>query len=185
MNIIIQISYLLASVLFIIGIKMLGRTKTARKGNVVSAFGMFIAILATVIQVEAISLVDILICVVIGSAIGLVIAYKVQMTKIPEMVALFNGFGGLASLGVALSDFWLNTQERGVEVDSITGISVALGILIGGITFTGSVIAFMKLSGSISGRAIIFTGQHAVNLVLLLASIGITVFALTDFSNPN
>jgi len=164
---------------------MLGRTKTARKGNVVSSAGMFIAILATVIQVETITLVDILICVIIGSAIGLIIAKKVQMTKIPEMVALFNGFGGLASLAVALSDFWLNTQERGVEVDNITGISVALSVLVGGITFTGSLIAFMKLSGSISGRAIVFKGQHLINLILLILSIVITVFALTDFSNPN
>src|SRR5690606_15174879 len=185
MNIIIQLSYLIASILFIVGIKMLGRTKTARKGNVVSSAGMFIAILATVIQVETITLVDILICVIIGSAIGLIIAKKVQMTKIPEMVALFNGFGGLASLAVALSDFWLNTQERGVEVDNITGISVALSVLIGGITFTGSLIAFMKLSGSISGRAIVFKGQHLINLILLILSIVITVFALTDFSNPN
>src|SRR5690606_21811349 len=153
MNIIILLSYLLASILFIVGIKMLGRTKTARKGNVISSIGMFIAILATVIQVEAISLIDILICVIIGSTIGLIVAKKVEMTKIPEMVALFNGFGGLASLAVALSDFWLNNQQQGLEVDNITGISVALSILIGGITFTGSLIAFMKLSGSISSRA--------------------------------
>src|SRR5690606_15878738 len=106
------------------------------------------------------------------------------MTKIPEMVALFNGFGGLASLAVALSDFWLNTQEKGIAVDSITGISVALSILIGGITFTGSIIAFLKLSGNISGRAIVFTGQHLINLILLISAISITVFALTDFSNP-
>ncbi|MFB5945904.1 NAD(P)(+) transhydrogenase (Re/Si-specific) subunit beta [Albibacterium profundi] len=184
MDIIIQLSYLVASILFIAGIKMLGRTKTARKGNFVSSIGMFIAIFATVIQVEAISLIDILICVIIGSAIGLVIAFKVQMTKIPEMVAMFNGFGGLASLSIALSDFWLNTQERGLDVDLITGISVALSILIGGITFTGSLIAFMKLSGKISGRAIVFTGQHLINLILLILSVGITFFALTDFSNP-
>lgn len=174
MDIIIQLSYLVASILFIAGIKMLGRTKTARKGNFVSSIGMFIAIFATVIQVEAISLIDILICVIIGSAIGLVIAFKVQMTKIPEMVAMFNGFGGLASLSIALSDFWLNTQERGLDVDLITGISVALSILIGGITFTGSLIAFMKLSGKISGRAIVFTGQHLINLILLILSVGIT-----------
>src|SRR5690606_2303628 len=97
MSIFIQVAYLIASVLFIIGIKMLNRTKTARKGNIVSATGMFIAILATVIQVESITLVDIFICVIIGSGIGLLFAYKVKMTQIPEMVALFNGFGGLAS----------------------------------------------------------------------------------------
>ena len=185
MNVIIQISYLVASILFIAGIKMLGRTKSARKGNVISATGMFIAILATVVQVEAISLIDILICVIIGSAIGLTIAFKVQMTKVPEMVALFNGFGGLASLAVALSDFWLNTQERNLDVDMVTGISVALSVLIGGITFTGSIVAFMKLAGKISGRAIMFTGQHLLNLILLILSVAVTVFALTDFSNPN
>lgn len=184
MNIIIQISYLVASILFIVGIKMLGRTKTARKGNIVSSVGMFIAIFATVIQVEAISLIDILICILIGSAIGIFIAVKVQMTKIPEMVAIFNGFGGLASLAVALSDFWLNTQQRSLDLDMVTGVSVALSILIGGITFTGSLVAFMKLNGSMSGRAIVFSGQHLINLILLVLSIVVTVFALTDFTNP-
>lgn len=185
MSIFIQLAYLIASILFIIGIKMLGRTKTARKGNIVSSIGMFIAILATVVQVEAITLVDILICVIIGSAIGLFVAYKVQMTKVPEMVALFNGFGGLASLTVALADFWLNTQEKSLVIDNITGASVAISVLIGGITFTGSLVAFLKLNGKISGRAITFTGQHFINLVLILASIGITVFALSDIVNPD
>ncbi len=184
MDILIQIAYLAASILFIIGIKMLGRTSTARKGNFLSSLGMFIAIFATVIQVEAITLVDILICVIIGSALGLFIAFKVQMTKVPEMVALFNGFGGLASLTVALADFWLNTQEKDLQVDQITGISVAISILIGGVTFTGSLIAYLKLNGKVSGKAITFTGQHLINLLLLIAAVGVSVFALTDFSNP-
>lgn len=184
MDILIQIAYLAASILFIIGIKMLGRTSTARKGNFLSSIGMFLAIFATVIQVEAITLVDILICVVIGSAIGLIIAYKVQMTKVPEMVALFNGFGGLASLAVALADFWLNTQEKGLQIDQITGISVAISILIGGVTFTGSLIAYLKLNGKISGKAITFTGQHLINLILLIAAVAVSIFALTDFSDP-
>jgi len=184
MDILIQIAYLIASILFIIGIKMLGRTTTARKGNFLSSIGMFIAIFATAIQVEAVTLVDILICVIIGSALGLIIAYKVQMTKVPEMVALFNGFGGLASLAVALADFWLNTQEKGLQVDQITGISVAISILIGGVTFTGSLIAYLKLNGKVSGKAITFTGQHLINLLLLIAAVGVSIFALTDFSNP-
>lgn len=184
MNIIIQISYLVASILFIAGIKMLGRTKTARKGNIASSVGMFIAILATVIQVEAISLIDIFICIIIGSTIGLIIAFKVQMTKVPEMVALFNGFGGLASVAVALSDFWLNTQEKGLDIDNITGISVALSILIGGVTFTGSLVAYLKLAGKISGRSIVFNGQHLINLILLILAIVITIFALLNIGNP-
>lgn len=184
MSITIQLAYLAASILFIIGIKMLNRTKTARKGNIVSSIGMFIAILATVIQVEAISLVDILICVIIGSTIGLLIANRVKMTKIPEMVALFNGFGGLASLAVALSDFWLNTQERSLSIDTITGTSVTLSVFIGGLTFTGSIIAFLKLNGKISGQPITFGGQHFINLVLLIASIAIAVLALNYTADP-
>src|SRR3546814_8398529 len=106
------------------------------------------------------------------------------MTQIPEMVALFNGFGGLASLAVALSDFWLNTQEFPRDVDYITGTSVALGIFIGGVTFTGSVIAYLKLNGKISGGPITFSGQHLLNLVLLLAAIIVAVSALITPSNP-
>ena len=185
MSILIQTSYLIASILFIIGIKMLGRTKTARKGNMVSSAGMLIAILATIIQVESITLIDILVCIIIGSAIGLLFAFKVKMTKVPEMVALFNGFGGLASLTVALADFWLNTQEKSLVIDQITGVSVAVSVLIGGITFTGSIIAFLKLNGTVSGRAITFKGQHLINLILLVAAVVITVFALNDFSNAN
>src|SRR5690554_521040 len=185
MNIFIQIAYLVASVCFILGIKMLGKTKTARKGNTLSSIGMFIAILATVVQVDMISLTDILICVVIGSTIGLLVASKIQMTKIPEMVALFNGFGGLASLAVAMADFWLNTQEKSLVVDNITASSVAISILIGGITFTGSMVAFLKLNGKISGRAITFKGQHLINLLLLIGAVALAVVALSDFSNAD
>ncbi|HLQ99352.1 MAG TPA: NAD(P)(+) transhydrogenase (Re/Si-specific) subunit beta [Sphingobacterium sp.] len=184
MNTFILTAYLLASVLFIVGIKMLGRIKLARKGNTLSALGMFIAVLATVIQVESISLIAILICILIGSAIGLIIALKVKMTKIPEMVALFNGFGGLASLGVALSDYWLNTQELHLKIDEITGISVALGIFIGGLTFTGSLVAFLKLNGFISGKAVVFKGQHLLNLLLLIIALGLMILGIMHILTP-
>ena len=104
MNTGIQLAYLVASVLFILGIKYLGKTKDARKGNFVSALGMLIAIVATLLTLNILTLLEIGVCVLIGSAIGLYYAYKVPMTKIPEMVALFNGFGGLASFAVALSE---------------------------------------------------------------------------------
>ena len=106
------------------------------------------------------------------------------MTQMPEMVALFNGFGGLASLAVAVSDYWLKAQELGTSIDTITGISIALSIFIGGITFTGSMIAFLKLNGGISGKAITFGGQHLLNLVLLLASIATSIFALLNQADP-
>jgi H+-translocating NAD(P) transhydrogenase subunit beta len=184
MNIYIQIAYLVASILFIAGIKMMNKTKEARKGNLVSSVGMLIAILATVVQVQAITLVDILGCMVVGSAIGLYFAYKVEMTEIPEMVALFNGFGGLASVAVALSDYWLKTQEQAINVDAITAVSVALSIFIGGITFTGSIVAYLKLGGKISGKPIMFGGQHMVNLVLLIAAIGLTVVSIMNQADP-
>jgi len=184
MNILIQLAYLLASILFIVGIKMLGKTKDARRGNLYSALAMFVAILATLAQVEMVSLVDIFICILIGSAIGAFIANRVEMTQMPEMVALFNGFGGLASLSVVFADYWLNTQIHSYSLDSITGTSVALGIFIGGITFTGSMIAFLKLNGRISGNAITFSGQHLLNLVLFLATIVFAVVGMLNQAEP-
>lgn len=184
MDTLIIVAYLVASVLFVFGIKMLGRVKSARRGNLLSAVGMLIAVLATVVQVEAITLIDILICVVIGGSIGLLIAYKVKMTKVPEMVALFNGFGGLASLGVAFADYWLNTQEHGVVIDGISGTSVAISVLIGGVTFTGSIVAYLKLDGKISGRAIVFKGQHLINLLLGIVGLGMIVMALMNIMDP-
>ena len=184
MNIYIQFAYLIASVLFIIGIKKMNKTSEARAGNQLSAVGMFIAILATVVQVEALSLVDIFVCIVIGSAIGLYVAYKVEMTQMPEMVALFNGFGGLASVAVSISDYWLKSQENSLDIDIITGVSIVLSIFIGGITFTGSMIAWGKLSGKVNGNAIIFGGQHPLNLLLFVASIVASALAVIYQAEP-
>ena len=184
MNIYIQFAYLIASVLFIIGIKKMNKTSEARAGNQLSAVGMLIAILATVVQVEALSLIDIFICIIIGSAIGLYVAYKVEMTQMPEMVALFNGFGGLASVAVSISDYWLKSQENNLDIDVITGVSIVLSIFIGGITFTGSMIAWGKLSGKVNGNAIIFGGQHPLNLLLFVASIVASVLAVMYQADP-
>ncbi|HUH73183.1 MAG TPA: NAD(P)(+) transhydrogenase (Re/Si-specific) subunit beta [Chitinophagales bacterium] len=179
MNIIIQLSYLIASILFIMGIKRLGKTSEARSGNMLSAAGMMIAIVATLIQVQLLTIPEILICIVIGSAIGIYIAVKVEMTQMPEMVALFNGFGGLASVAVSTSDYWLNTQEIVKTVDSITGISIILSIFIGGVTFTGSLVAWGKLSGKIKGNSITFPGQHPINLILFIASVVASIWAIS------
>lgn len=142
MNITIQLLYLFSSVLFIIGIKMMNKTKDARAGNLLSSVGMLIAIIATLMQIEVISMVEIFVCILIGSIIGLYYAYKVEMTQIPEMVALFNGFGGLASVAVAISDYWLKSQITVTNIDIIILVSIILSVFIGGITFTGSMVAF-------------------------------------------
>ncbi|WP_075350346.1 NAD(P)(+) transhydrogenase (Re/Si-specific) subunit beta [Algoriphagus marinus] len=184
MSILIQVAYLISSILFILGIKKLGKTKSAREGNVYSAVGMLIAIAATLYTVNILSFVEIFVCILIGGAIGLYVSKKVEMTKIPEMVALFNGFGGLASFAVALSDYFLKTQAMETYPDSVNSISIIVSVLIGGVTFTGSMIAYLKLDGKISGSPITFKGQHPINLILLIAFIIAGVLAYLNPGNP-
>ena len=180
MNTGIQLAYLVASVLFIIGIKYLGKTKDARKGNFISAVGMLIAIVATLLTLDVLTFIEIGVCVLIGSVIGLYYAYKVPMTKIPEMVALFNGFGGLASFAVALSDYYLKSETNLASLDAVNLTSILLSLLIGGVTFTGSMVAYLKLDGKVSGQPITFKGQHALNLFLLIAFVAASVLVFLD-----
>lgn len=180
---IVSISYLVASVLFIFGIKMLGKTSTARKGNLYSALAMLLAIVATFYGKSLLSEWEIWVAILVGSAIGAIAAVKVPMTDMPEMVALFNGVGGLASLLVALAEF-SNRVVSQQPSNSIISTTIAISILIGGVTFSGSLIAYGKLSGKVTAKAVVFTGQHAINLVLLLVSIGLSVYSIFD-SNPN
>ncbi|WP_057935612.1 NAD(P)(+) transhydrogenase (Re/Si-specific) subunit beta [Algoriphagus resistens] len=184
MSLAIELAYLIASVLFVLGIKMLNKTQSARKGNRISALGMFIAILATMVQIDAISLVEIFACIVLGSAIGLYYANKVEMTKMPEMVAIFNGFGGLASFSVALSDYFLRTKINMESIELVTVISIIVSVFIGGLTFTGSLVAYLKLNGNISGSPITFKGQHPINLVLFLGFLAAAVFTIVDQTDP-
>lgn len=181
----IGIAYLIASVLFIIGIKYLGKTKDARKGNVISAVGMVIAIAATLFTLEVLTLLEIGIAILVGSAIGLYYAQKVAMTKIPEMVALFNGFGGLASFAVALSDYYFKRDTDLASLDAINLTSILVSILIGAVTFTGSIVAYLKLDGKVSGQPITFKGQHLFNLLLLIAFIAASVLVFLDPSQVN
>jgi NAD(P) transhydrogenase subunit beta len=185
MNIGIQLAYLVASVLFIIGIKYLGKTKDARKGNVISAAGMFIAIVATLFTLEVLTLVEIGLAILVGAAIGWYYAQKVAMTKIPEMVALFNGFGGLASFAVALSDYYFKNETNLASLDAVNLTSILVSVLIGGVTFTGSMVAYLKLDGKVSGQPITFKGQHVLNLFLLLAFVAASVLVFLDPSQSN
>ena len=185
MTIGIEIAYLIASVLFIIGIKYLGKTKDARKGNVISAVGMVIAIAATLFTLEVLSLLEIGVAILVGSAIGLYYAQKVAMTKIPEMVALFNGFGGLASFAVALSDYYFKRDIDLALLDAINLTSIIVSVLIGAVTFTGSIVAYLKLDGKVSGQPITFKGQHLLNLLLLIAFVAASVLVFLDPSQVN
>ncbi|GAB2526283.1 NAD(P)(+) transhydrogenase (Re/Si-specific) subunit beta [Rufibacter soli] len=176
----IQIAYLVASVLFIIGIKMLGKTSTARNGNTLSAVAMLLAVAATLLHRDVLSYTEIFVTILLASAVGWVVAQRVEMTSMPEMVALFNGFGGASSVLVAASEYWRMAHEASITMPMVVGITVVISIIIGTVTFTGSMVAFGKLKGLINGRAITFTGQHALNAFLFLASLAFSVLVVID-----
>ena len=153
--------YLISAICFILGLKRLSHPKTARSGNFLAALGMLIAIGATLASSNVLDLKLIAIGVGVGSVIGLLFATRVQMTEMPQMVAIFNGLGGAASAFVASAEFF--------KVDDL-GIIICISVFIGTLTFSGSFIAFGKLQGIISGRAITFSGQQILN-ALMFASI--------------
>jgi proton-translocating NAD(P)+ transhydrogenase subunit beta len=158
--------YIIAAALFVIGLKMLSSPATARRGNVVSAVGMLLAIVATLIKGD-LSFTWIVAGIVLGSGIGAVSAYRVKMTAMPEMVGLFNGFGGLASMLVGWAEYHMHP-----DAPTFTIVSIYLTVLIGGVTFSGSVLAFAKLAEVVvSGRPVTFRGQHIVNGLLLAAAV--------------
>ncbi|MFB2838519.1 NAD(P)(+) transhydrogenase (Re/Si-specific) subunit beta [Floridanema evergladense] len=178
----IQLTYLVAASLFILGLKKLGSPATARAGNVWAAVGMFLAIVATLLDRQVLNYEMILIAIAIGSVIGAVVAYKVAMTEMPQMVGLLNGLGGAASALVALGEFWrlLGTGEH-IPLDS--NISMLLDVLIGGVTFTGSFIAFAKLQGIMSGSPITFPLQQPFNALLLIGYVVGSAFLIVNPGN--
>jgi len=171
----IDFAYILASVLFIFGLKMLSKAESARRGNQVSSLGMLLAIVATVLY-GGLDVRWLIAGLVIGSGIGAYFAQTVAMTAMPEMVALFNGTGGLASLLVGWAEYHQSHAEAvlhtGIEMSSFTLTSTFLATFIGGVTFTGSVVAWGKLSGKVDGKPILFEGQRLANSALLAAALG-------------
>lgn len=174
MKIIIEISYLVASIFFIFGIKFLGSPKTARKGNLFASIGMFIAIVVTLFDQQVLTFEWIIIGALIGSLTGVIMAYKTPMTGMPQMVGLLNGFGGGASILVALSEYFKKNPNYPIDtglpfnlpIDQ--AVAIILSILIGGVTFTGSLIAFGKLQGIVTGKVVKYPLQHPMNALLFL-----------------
>jgi H+-translocating NAD(P) transhydrogenase subunit beta len=180
MSAFIDLSYIVASILFIFGLKMLSSADTARRGNMVSALGMLIAIVATMMNPEMTSFHWIFIGLLAGGLIGAVAAKTVKMTSMPEMVALFNGFGGIASLLVGWAEFHAHPQS-----DAFTLVAIALAVLIGGITFSGSLIAYAKLAEKMNSKPLLFGGQQVVNAGLLVAAVVLVlVFANAGNAYP-
>ena len=169
-----NLAYILSAILFIFGLKMLGSPATARRGNACSAVGMLIAIVAGLASSGIVSPQWIAIGMLIGAVIGASAARLVAMTSMPEMVALFNGFGGSASLFVG----WATLA--GGDVSTFTAVTILLSILIGGVTFSGSLIAYGKLSEIINSAAVVFTGQRVVNSLILIALLASGFMLCTD-----
>jgi NAD(P) transhydrogenase subunit beta len=174
---VVPVIYLLSTILFIFGIKRLSKVKTARRGNALAAVGMLLAIIGALLELGVVDYRWIAGGIVIGTIIGLLFAIRVQMTSMPEMVALFNGFGGIASALVATSIYWDLVVQRGATgtvyetLGTDEAITVMLSILIGGITFTGSLIALFKLQGTLkNGQPILLPARHYITFGLLLAS---------------
>ncbi len=168
----IKLLYLLAAVLFIVGLKRLSSPATARSGNRLGALGMLIAIVATAVFTGILSWTMVIIGLIVGSLIGLVLARMVKMTAMPEMVALLNGFGGGASALVASAEFLSPASDVGIGAPLHINLTVGLSVFVGALTFSGSLVAFLKLREWITGRAVTYPLQKTLNGLLLAATVG-------------
>ena len=176
MSTLTSLLYLISAVLFIMALRGLSNPETARRGNLYGMIGMTIAILTTLSLVKAISFPIIFLGIIVGGSIGAFIARRIDMTALPQLVAAFHSLVGLAATFVATAAFY-NPSAYGIgSIGNIAGgslLELGLGLAIGAITFTGSIIAFGKLQGLISGQPVVFPYQHLINAIL-----GITLFLL-------
>jgi NAD(P) transhydrogenase subunit beta len=170
-----QLGYLVAAVLFVLGLKRLGRTDTARAGNRLSGVGMLVAVLITLADRAIVSYTVIAAGMVVGTALGLWMARAVKMTAMPQMVALLNGLGGAASLLVSGAELLRAAAARD-QLSIPTGVAIQLGTLIGAVTLTGSVVAFAKLQELMTGRPVTYRGQQVVNGLVFAAILAVGVW---------
>ena len=179
--ILVNLFYIASSILFIVGLKMLGSPDTARRGNFLSSSGMLLAVLITLLDQNIIDYKYIAGALFAGSIVGYFAATKVKMTSMPEMVAIFNGFGGIASLLVGSAEYVSGTFDNPAFLGAIF-----FTVLIGGLTFSGSIIAYGKLSEVISGKPYLYKGQQFVNGILLIAIflVGINMLFIQGFISP-
>lgn len=174
-DLVIPIIYLFSAVFFILGLRQLSHPRTALKGNRTASIGMLLAIVATLLNNQILDFQSIFIAILIGSAIGAILAKQVEMTSMPQLVALFNGLGGAASLLVATAEFY-----RVGAFPIFIFFTIVLSILIGSVTFSGSFIAFLKLQGIMKGAPIQFKGQHAFNGLLVVLVIISSIYGLLN-----
>lgn len=170
----IDLCYLVAAVMFITGIKGLTRPKTAVRGNIVAAIGMFIAVVVTLINSQIVSYELIIAGILLGSLVGTVLAKKMPMTSMPQMVALLNGFGGGASLAIAVASYLVMSVGAAQTSDPLliaSQVAVVLTVLIGGVTLSGSAVALAKLQEWLPGKSIGFPGIKLFNVLLVVSAL--------------
>lgn len=171
-----EMLYLVAALLFVVGLKRLNKPATARSGNFLSSVGMLLAIVGTLIHYHVVDWSFIIIGMLIGSVVGATLARIVKMTEMPQMVALLNGFGGLASLLVGFAEYnrqYVNVLNPDIPqtIDLYTAVTTFLTALVGAVTFSGSLIAWAKLKEIMTGKPILFKGQQFVNAGILIAAV--------------
>jgi NAD(P) transhydrogenase subunit beta len=168
MNAVTELTYLLAAVFFILGLKWLASPVTARRGNRLASLGMLLAIVVTLLEERIVTFPGIIIGMLAGGTMGLVLARTIKMTAMPQLVALLNGFGGGASVLVASAEFLRREGDGRAPIDVAS--SVQFSIMVGAVTFAGSIIAFGKLQGLLRGRPVTYRLQKPLNALLLLVS---------------
>ncbi len=184
MDALVKLFYLLAAVLFIFGLKRLSSPATARSGNWLASLGMLIAIVVTLLFQDILTWRMIIIGMIIGSLIGATFARMIKMTAMPQMVGLLNGFGGGASALVASAEYFRYMAQQGGEIPLNFGVAIQLSVLIGTLTFTGSLVAFGKLQELVTGRAVTYPLQKTVNAIILVGTIGLAVWLVIEPNNP-
>ena len=172
-------AYIVAAVLFIVGLKQLGSPATARNGNRLSALAMLVAVVATIVGNDIASWEWILGGVIVGSGIGAISARRVQMTSMPQLVAVFNGFGGAASAVVAAAEL-IRLIDANEDIAENVSITIMASVIVGGVTLTGSFIAYGKLQGLVPTRPLLLPIRNVINVGLLITMIASTVWLVAD-----
>ena len=176
--------YIIAGALFILGLIRLRSPATARSGNMLSAVGMLLAVVFTLVNADIIEPEWMIIGLVVGSVVGVYMARTVQMTAMPQMVAVFNGFGGGVSALVAATELLRLNAAPPIE-NSVTVVTIMASTIVGSVTLTGSFIAFGKLQGLVASRPVLLPMRNAFNAVILLGALGVAGYLIFDFTTAS
>jgi len=183
-NLFMGVAYLVATVLFTLGLRRLSSPATARSGNLLASIAMLIAVVVTLLGREVLDLADVAVAMLVGAVVGGLMARTIKMTAMPQLVALFNGFGGGASALVAASEFVRISQDTSREMATDVSISIMLGTLIGVVTFSGSIVAFGKLQDLIYTQPVTFPLQKTISAILFLGVLVTMVYLVISPGIP-